>query len=299
MALTAIGFLADGYTDPDYRRFTSPQQHALIVGTSRSGQGIQPAILNRLLKDEYRQNLFNFSFSAFSSPFGEVYLNAIQKKLDSSTNHSFFIVSVDPWSIAGPGMAPEDASGFIETKNGLNNNPWINTNPNFIYLARNYSQPYLTLLTGKIHRAFFHYRPPMYLHDDGWLESSIAMDSLSVSDRSSATFSRYQAYLDSFKISRTRIHWLGKTIAFLQRHGDVYMVRIPVSPPLLSLENGFCPYFNPLMDSIARQQGVPYFDFTGASAGYRYIDGSHLDRESSGRLSEELSQLIINYRHTR
>ena len=295
----ATAFLADGYTDRYYLRLTSPQQNALIIGSSRAGQGLLPSVLNPALAHEYPQPLYNFAFSSLFSPFGETYLNAIRKKLNNEIKNSLFIVSVDPWCLAAAKQDPEDSSLFQERQCMLGNNPWINTNPCFTYFIKDYPMPYLTLFTGKLHRDFFHFRPDFRLHENGWLEISCGMDSLTVKDRSAATLFRLVHDMNQKTISNTRLSYLTKTIRFLQQHGDVYVVRMPVHPNTLAVENKLCPVFNRIIDSLTRQCRVPYFNFTDSCSKYTYVDGSHLWKESGALLSKELSQLIINYRHSR
>ncbi|HEY4149726.1 MAG TPA: hypothetical protein VGM41_12390, partial [Chitinophagaceae bacterium] len=87
------------------------------------------------------------------------------------------------------------------------------------------------------------------------------------------------------------------TIAFLKEHGDVYIVRLPVHPALLAVDNKFYPRFNNFIDSLARQQNVPYFSFSDSCAKYSYVDGSHLATSSGALVSRELCRLIQNYRH--
>lgn len=295
----ALAFLADGYVDPYYLRLTSPQQNALILGSSRAAQDLLPAVINPALAQEYGQPAYNFSFSATYSPFGETYLDAIRKKLRHDSRNSFFIVAVDPWSLAGDNPNPEDPSTFPERKCMLGNNPWINSNPCFIYLAKDYPMPYITLLTGKIHRSFPGFRPGFRLHDDGWLEISRSMDSATKNISMRSTLSIYNDYDSTKAISRTRLSWLAKTIHFLQQHGDVYLVRLPADPKVTAIENRFCPAFNTIIDSIARRQQTPYFNFMDSCAKYTYTDGTHLWKGSGALVSKELSRLIINHRHQR
>jgi hypothetical protein len=73
---------ADGKVDQFYLRFTSPAMDNLIIGTSRSAQGILPSTIN----EELNRKFFNFSFTIAHSPYGPVYLNSIKKKLNPNTS---------------------------------------------------------------------------------------------------------------------------------------------------------------------------------------------------------------------
>ena len=299
LTIIALGFLADGYTDPFYLRLTGPVQNALIVGSSRAAQNIQPAILNAALRGEYRQQLYNFSFTYGRSPYGEAYLNAIRKKLNKDVKNSLFIVSVDPWSLGAFRKSPENPATFTERNSFLEDTSWINTTPNFSYLLKCYPNPYFTLLTGKIHREILNYHPPQFLNKDGWLDISWPMDSLSIKHRNQLSIEMYRYNIDSMSVSNLRKSYLCKTIRFFQQHGDVYLVRMPVHPDLLVLENQFYPGSDKAMDSIARQQHIPYFNFMDSCSKYIYTDQSHLWKESGAIVTKQLAALIIKYRHSR
>ena len=94
-----LALLADGTTDDYYLKFSSPKQSSLILGTSRAKQGIIPSVLSSSIENVDYQ-MFNFSFTLKSSPFGLVYYNAIKQKIDLESKDGCFIVTVDPWSIS-------------------------------------------------------------------------------------------------------------------------------------------------------------------------------------------------------
>ena len=118
---------ADGYTDPFYLRFTTPKQNNLILGTSRSAQGLMPIVFEEIL----HKTFFNYSFTIAHSPFGPVYFNSIKKKLNSQIKNGIFIVTVDPWSISQKGDHPNDTTKFEENKLELANIKLVNIYPNF------------------------------------------------------------------------------------------------------------------------------------------------------------------------
>ena len=68
-----LGLTADGTTDDFYLRFTSAKQKSLIIGTSRAAQGIQPQLIDSILDLTATDKIYNFSFTAQNSPYGEVY----------------------------------------------------------------------------------------------------------------------------------------------------------------------------------------------------------------------------------
>jgi zona occludens toxin (predicted ATPase) len=83
---------ANGESDAYYERLTTPAQTSLIIGTSRSAQGILPSILNSELG---RSDIYNFSFTISHSPYGPVYLDRIDQKLLKNSKNGIFILSVD------------------------------------------------------------------------------------------------------------------------------------------------------------------------------------------------------------
>ena len=122
---------ADGYIDPFYKRFTTPQQNNLILGTSRAAQGIVPSIL----KKNFNINFYNYSFTISHSPFGKGYYESIKKKLDPKTKNGVFIVAVDPFSITSH-IKPNGEENFDHEKM-ITNQKMVHTNPNFEYLIKN------------------------------------------------------------------------------------------------------------------------------------------------------------------
>ena len=67
----SIFIQVDGNTDPYYKRFTTPTNNSLILGVSKAAQGLQPQVFNNILN---RKDLFNYSFTISSSPYGKLYL---------------------------------------------------------------------------------------------------------------------------------------------------------------------------------------------------------------------------------
>ena len=72
-----LGTYAGGNTDSFYKRFTSPRQSNLILGNSRSAQGILP----HYMKSFNGEPFYNYSFTIFDSPFGDSYLSSVKNKL--------------------------------------------------------------------------------------------------------------------------------------------------------------------------------------------------------------------------
>ncbi|WP_418637693.1 hypothetical protein [Winogradskyella sp.] len=276
-----LGFLADGYTDPFYLRFTSTKQQSLILGTSRAAQGIRPQIVDSVLERKVGKSIYNFSFTLLDSPYGETYYNAIQSKLDNSTKDGLFIVTVDPWSVS----SRNDFSYEIESKKVLGKLTFFNMNPNYDYLIHAYNQSVFSILLAK-----FKKKPPLFLHKDGWLEVSVSMDSLDINKRVNTKISDYKTNLTIYKISENRINWLARTIDLLNNYGNVILVRIPVGNQILAIEDQLYKPFDSLM--ISRFKNIPYLNFVNDGKKYQFVDGNHLYKKSAKHFSIALAKQI-------
>lgn len=290
--LLAVGLgiflLEGGYSDAFYLRFTSPPQTALITGNSRAAQGLKPSVINGIIDTVYATKLYNYAFTLSNSAYGKVYFNSISKKLDDSVRDGVFIVTVDPWSISVISDDPNDENTFPEKTNFLADMDNVSAEPNLDYLLNHYSDPYYNIILRRL-------RPShLRLHNDGWLEVSVKMDSASVEERTLSKFKQYDRNARQFKFSETRFRYLVETIKLFKAHGDVYMVRLPVAKGLLDAENNLMPDFTPRMEALAREYDVPYLDMTPDFRNYRYTDGNHLFKSSSEKVSQKIATWIVD-----
>lgn len=271
---------ADGRTDAFYLRFTTSPQNNLILGTSRSAQAIQPEVLRGVLN----RSFLNYSFTIAHSPFGPVYLNSIEKKLNPEVRDGIFIIAVDPWSITDSIQAASDTSKFGENNLFLATTDEVNVNPNLEYLLENFQ--------GKFYKTVLPPNKNMVLHTDGWLEVSVDMDSISRDKRLRQKLSDYEKkMIPQRTLSEIRLAYLIKTIQFLKSHGSVYLVRLPVEPEIFGLEQAFMPNFDELMhDAIHQSNG--YWDMSNRNASFQYVDGSHLHKDSGRAVSDSIARWI-------
>lgn len=274
--IVAIAFILDimGWSDWAYRRFTSSGSTSLIVGTSRAAQALQPSIIDEnLVNCGYELPMYNFSFTMTSSPYGEVYYKAINKKLSPDTKNGLFIVCVDPWSL---GLSSGDKDGLREKGDRLDKILFY-TKPNIQYIWKYGERP-------------FTFDNVMCLHDDGWLEVSVPMDSISVEERINRKKEEYKT--ETLVRSEYRIDWLKKIIQLVKDHGTVVLCRIPAHPYFMEMENRFWPEFESEMCDISTEYGVPYFSFISSNQSYRTIDGNHIYKEDGARFTEDLCDSI-------
>lgn len=271
---------ADGYSDPFYIRFTTPKQNSLILGTSRAAQGLQPEVFNDILE----KKIFNYAFTLAHSPFGETYLNSIKKKLNTNSTDGVFIVTVDPWSISSFSSTPEDASSFRERKLFLAKTPLVNIKPNILYLLNSFNEKYYKLISDK--------KSKMFLHNDGWLEVNINLDSIDLEEEIENKSKMYrEEYLPTAKFSKIRYQYLMKTIDILKKHGKVYLVRLPIHSKIMEIEDELMPDFNnDIKTAIDLSNG--YLDLTTKNSDFKYTDGNHIHKESGKIVSKVVATWI-------
>jgi hypothetical protein len=271
---------ADGYSDPYYLRFTSPKQSSFIIGTSKAAQGLNPSVINKIL----HKNIYNYSFDRSKSPFGPAYLESIKRKLSKEKKDGVFIVTVDCWSIYCRDKDPNDISNFGENNSCVGEMENVNQNPNFQYLTQ--------YMSGNYYRIIF--KPSTaQLHENGWLEVLLDMDSKSVARRTESTLVEYKDLLSLSRFSQVRLDYLVETVDYLKQYGHVYLVRLPVSPKLMEIENQLSPNFNKFMQLPAGKSSG-FLDLTSKNKRFRYTDGVHLSKRSGKLVSEEIARWIKN-----
>lgn len=276
--------LADGFTDPYYLRFTAPKQRNLILGTSRSAQGLLPSVISKELKKSF----YNFSFTMTHSPFGPVYYNFIRESLQDDVKNGVFIISVEPWSISSSGKNPNDTTAFVENNLPLGRVKMRGIRPNFEYLLKILSGNYYTVLANKNRKTF--------LHDDGWLEISVSMDSVSLKNRTDGKIKSYRTKnLPNRRLSTVRLEYLKKTVGYLKQHGKVFLVRMPISDTLFKMEQELMPNFNEVISPIVKLSDG-YLDMTPENHFYKYTDGNHLWKDSGKIVSEKIARWVLGNR---
>lgn len=287
--LYGISFFAGPSTDPFYLRFTSPKQGSLVLGNSRAAQGIVPSVVNPIVgegSDDYA-SLYNFSFTIGTSAYGQPYYKTLLRKLDvTGKRKSISILAVDPWSISTYNL---DTTGkvakFQEERSSPNNMHFLDISPNPEYLMKNLDN------RASVIRSYFD-PGPMKIMDDGSLAIEIK--------RSKAQFERqlrlkvrtYQGYARAHRFSPERFRYLQLTIDTLKKHGPVFLVRIPIHPEMLRVEQSFMPDFDKRMNQLSAEFNVPYLNHVHEGHTYEMTDGNHLTRQSAITFSESLAREI-------
>ena len=285
--LTLIGLafllLKYGYfVDYFYEKFTTPRQTSLILGDSRSMQGIQPQIINQEFKNQgYHLPMFNYSFTIAQINYGKPYTESIKKKLQPSKN-GLFIVSVNPWLFTEREGDDLKNGIYSESSSPPNNMTFVNSNPNFEYFIRNFK--------------YFHFRTifrqTAEMHKDGWLEeSNLPKDQKTLESWKNNQVLLYKSFAEKWKKSAIRKNDFIHMVEFLKKNGKVIFVRMPVDPQLLNMEHNFWRSFDDEMDTLSKQMDVKYINFSKDNK-YPTYDGNHIDKHGGIAFTKELCDSI-------
>lgn len=271
-----------GYADYFYEKFTSPKQHSMILGDSRSFQGMQPSVIDQHLSG-FDKPMYNYSFTMAQISYGDPYLNSIKAKLDPNTKNGLFILSVNPFLLAERDKDDFSKSIYFESDMPPNNMRFPSMDPNPEYFFKNF---------GSFHfKAIF--RKGSQIHKDGWLElNNIPTDSATLKSIRAQEHNVLLGFAGSWEKAPHRLRKLVETIAFLQKHGTVVLVRMPISSSILKIEAAFWATFDADMEAIAKQQQVAFINYTKAPHPFRVFDGVHLDNETGALFTRSLIDSI-------
>lgn len=266
----AFALIPSGRIGDVYARITSPSQQSLVIGTSRAAQAVNPEIINTLLKDTYPASLYNYSFHLDASTFNTVYEEAIYSKLAPyDGKRSIFIIAVDPWALRQLDSIPQELK--LKSYSGR---------PNLEYLIKNFNRGWFTPL-------------PTHSFVNGYGRTEVDYTPKSKAEweaRVKARIKAYEGMAETYKYSDESQQIAERIIRNLKKRSDVVLVRIPVSAPMLALENSICSDFDQRIHNLADSTEVKYFNFTGDD--YQTTDGNHLTQEEGNRFSKALADSI-------
>lgn len=139
----------------------------------------------------------------------------------------------------------------------------------------------------------------MFLHENGWLEVTVSMESMEVEKRTNRIARTYrEENLAVFQYSSLRFQYLKKTIEFLCKHGEVYLVRLPIHPRMMDIEYELMPDFTNVMEKLTPlTEG--YLDLTELNDKYQYTDGNHLYKDSGKEVSIVIAEWIQKQKITK
>lgn len=290
--------LSEDFVDIYYEKFTS-QAGGLILGISKASKGIDPAIIENELKSfEYDKPLINFALNVKHSQYGDMYFEAIKKKLKNKVKKQLFILSVSPGSFATPASMNENDIVKLDKKTIIGKTDDVSSKSNYNYIVNNYSEP--------LYNALHEYEKwPYYnLHENGWLEieSFSGNDSITSKDIAFAKSNMIHYFDQSIKgqePSEYRINTFIKLFEFLKTRGDVFLIRIPEDKEFMDIENNFWPDFDIKMDSIANKHNLPFFNYSNFQDKFKTYDGLHFESRAAKQFTKMLSEDIHNYLKTK
>ncbi|MFH6769252.1 hypothetical protein V8G56_10930 [Gaetbulibacter aquiaggeris] len=275
-----------GNVDYFYEKFTTPKAKSMIIADSRGFQGIQPSVIDNYFEGKgYDLPILNFGFTIAQAVIGPLYNKSIFKKLDTTSNNGIFIISITPDMIASRKNYDNKKGEFREADQPPHNMNFVDINPNYEYLIKNIS--------------FFHFkgmfRKSSTLHKDGWLEETNLPKSEAVyNEWSKNQIAMYLRDIDNYELSPLRIQSLDTLMKRLSNFGKVFLLRMPISKEFLGYEEYFYPEFDGIIDSLTKNQNIPYFNFTKIDKIYKTYDGHHLDKYSGKIFTKDLCDLIEN-----
>ena len=276
-----IFYSIDGYDDPHYLRFTTSKKKSLIIGDSRSAFGLRPDILNNELS---RNDIYNFSFDIHTSPFGKIYYEKIKEFLEPS-NDGLFIISVTPYSLSNYDPFNADKRfnyGKREYNRSLYDTP-LNLPINLFYLLKYFEKKY--------HSIFTRNDTSLFLHHDGWLENKKNYSMKSINELTMRKIDIFENRI--YERSDIRIQYLDSTISFLKNYGEVILVRLPIHPKFIEMENKFFPEFENEIGRVKSNHRIKYLSMINNKNNYSFFDGNHLSRESATKFSKDLKLIIF------
>ena len=78
----------------------------------------------------------------------------------------------------------------------------------------------------------------------------------------------------------------------LTRQGNVFIVRMPISKEFLNYEEKYFPRFESIIDSVAIENEVPYFNFNKSDMKFNTYDGHHIDKYAGEDFTKVLCDSI-------
>lgn len=289
MCLAIMSFILikyGGNIDYFYIKFTSPKAKSMIIGDSRSFQGIQPAVINNYFKDKNIDlPILNYSFTIAQALMGPLYNKSILKKLDKTTNNAIFIIAITPEMFTEHEGYHNEAGIFREKDQPPHNMNFVDINPNFEYLIKNAS--------------FFHFRSlfrkKSVVHNDGWLEElNLPTDKDTYKNWENNQVALFLKDANISILSEVRFRSLEQLIDRLHKYGQIFIVRMPVNERFQKLEQQYFPQFEQKINTITVKNKIPYFNFNAYMINLETYDGHHLNKYAGKEFTKILCDSIAN-----
>ncbi len=290
------------------------QCNSMIFGTSRSAQGVNPAVLEQYAP--HTGKWFNFSFTLGSSPWNEAYAGAIIEKIDcsiQSDKKSTFLFFVDPWALderRGKGSVGWFSKpwSFVCTPSllGVLSYSQEKTNPLDVisfgsgsdFLSVFWSSlPRQILATIRKSQSF----PSLQgVQSNGWLPNVSIKTKEQIRQSIEEKLKEYQTkqigenWPDSRNVESVSkvVHHIYSTY----EQYDIILIRPPVTREMYELEQQLFPKANNTFLELARLNNVGFIDANKQWANnndFLYNDAHHLNTEGAKEFSKFLAEYLM------
>jgi hypothetical protein len=266
-------------TDKNFQKLTSPEGNSLIIGTSRAARLKGSEIRKAISPIRFENDSFlNYAFNLSVSPYGPAYNNSVVQLAQSmpKSGPRVFILAIDPWALSEPkedGQFPED-----DTYITFNRNNWL---PEVSYLYEFYDKPLISLFSNH------------YAQKRERLKNLSKLDTAQIRKHSDSKIKYYREnHVRHDTFSHGRAAALDDLIRSLKQHGQVYLLRVPVSKEMAALENEYCPNFMDLILASEERKNTPLLDFYPYANDYDCFDANHLFEEDAVAISQTIGSII-------
>lgn len=288
------------------------QCNSMIFGTSRSAQGVNPAVLEQCAP--HTGKWFNFSFTLGTSPWNEAYADAVIEKIDCSIQQDkppTFLLFVDPWML-DENIGKGEGTWFDE--------PWsfvCDTSPfdYAIYKANpldvisfGSGSDLLSVFASSIPRqiatAIRRHQPSSStngLQPNGWLPNN----AFKTEDQISQAIEKK---VDQYRTERIGTKWpcttntesVTKVIKHISSsfdRADLILIRPPVSNKMYQLEQNRFPKANDFFMMLAQKNGVQFIDPNeqwSEKHDLLFNDGHHMNVTGAVEFSKFLGERLTS-----
>lgn len=273
----------DGNFSLGLYKVSGPQQHNLIIGTSRIAQALKPSTL----KEELGVDFLNFAIDASTTSYSIMYNNAIREKIDPNTKNGVFILSLDPWTLSRAHDPKTKEIIYTENESALGKLYTFNPPLNIEYLYRDCNTGWGNILITNLRN-----NSTVNGHRDGWVEVTRPTDKAFVQARKESKLKARRAGLENVSFSQDRLIALEELIEFLAPKGEIYLVRLPVDPDFVELEYELMPNFNLIVDSITNKYDLDFYDMQYLNTEVIFNDGHHINKEYAPFITQKVAEWI-------
>jgi hypothetical protein len=245
------------FRDINYSKFKAKHK-SLIIGTSRANFAIDPSAFDA------KYDLLNFAFTGATSPYGEVYYNAIEEKITKEKD-AIFILDIDPFALS----VDKSKGNFNEEKNSLGRQKIINTNPNFEYIFKNETPLYDKLFPVMESNKVKFENGFTQLNNNYTSDQEMNMRKLKIEE--------YKRLAQRNALSKERMMYFEKTIEYLIQYGNVYLISVPISPEIFAIQEKYWPQKYQYIESLKKKYSVQYINLQIDFPNPKTIDHVHLE----------------------